>query len=324
MSADMLGQFSIALEKLGWDKDDKLSVEIGGVSVTGTATNPNANPMAIQAVTSRMLEGLPEPVKKNFVMPRNAVEAEAGIARAQKLIEYYGLKSKSQSKKFGDLMQIPGAKEGTLGQQNLLTEEWDIKVKPDSPAAVVNVGEKEAAKYSFNKLAEADAQAGIAQNTLNNIKYIDTALKDIETGRLTELKVSLGELGKSFGLPVPEDIGSLEAANSAMGDLVMGILGKFKGAISNAEREFAATIVPKLTQTKEGRKEISKYMTKMANRAIEYNSQMAKYMSENDSNLVPSGKESFIHQWNKYIEKNPLFDDGKGTELDGFKIIGRR
>ena len=44
MSADMLGQFSIALEKLGWDKDDKLSVEIGGVSVTGTATNPNANP----------------------------------------------------------------------------------------------------------------------------------------------------------------------------------------------------------------------------------------------------------------------------------------
>jgi hypothetical protein len=44
MSADMLGQFSIALEKLGWDANDELSVEIGGVAVTGTATHPDANP----------------------------------------------------------------------------------------------------------------------------------------------------------------------------------------------------------------------------------------------------------------------------------------
>jgi hypothetical protein len=43
-SAGMLGQFAIALETLGWDKDDDISVEIGGVAVTGTATSPNANP----------------------------------------------------------------------------------------------------------------------------------------------------------------------------------------------------------------------------------------------------------------------------------------
>ena len=40
----MLGQFAIALETLGWDSSDELSVEIGGVAVTGTATSPNANP----------------------------------------------------------------------------------------------------------------------------------------------------------------------------------------------------------------------------------------------------------------------------------------
>jgi hypothetical protein len=44
MSADMLGQFSIALEKLGWSNDDVISVEIGGVAVTGTATHSDANP----------------------------------------------------------------------------------------------------------------------------------------------------------------------------------------------------------------------------------------------------------------------------------------
>ena len=40
----MLGQFAIALQELGWDADDELSVEIGGVAVTGTATSPSANP----------------------------------------------------------------------------------------------------------------------------------------------------------------------------------------------------------------------------------------------------------------------------------------
>ena len=43
-TGDMLGQFAVALETLGWDKDDEISVEIGGVAVTGTATSPNANP----------------------------------------------------------------------------------------------------------------------------------------------------------------------------------------------------------------------------------------------------------------------------------------
>ena len=43
-TAGMLGQFAIALETLGWDRDDELSVEIGGVAVTGTATHPDANP----------------------------------------------------------------------------------------------------------------------------------------------------------------------------------------------------------------------------------------------------------------------------------------
>jgi hypothetical protein len=43
-SVAMLGEFAIALEKLGWDRNDELSVEIGGVTVTGTATHPDANP----------------------------------------------------------------------------------------------------------------------------------------------------------------------------------------------------------------------------------------------------------------------------------------
>jgi len=40
----MLGQLGIALQELNWKFDDDISVEIGGVAVTGTATHPDANP----------------------------------------------------------------------------------------------------------------------------------------------------------------------------------------------------------------------------------------------------------------------------------------
>jgi len=39
-----LGQLAIAVEKLGWESMDDIQVEIGGVCVTGTETNPDANP----------------------------------------------------------------------------------------------------------------------------------------------------------------------------------------------------------------------------------------------------------------------------------------
>lgn len=43
MSAGMLGQLALALQQLEWDQDDELSVEIGGVAVTGTTSHPDAN-----------------------------------------------------------------------------------------------------------------------------------------------------------------------------------------------------------------------------------------------------------------------------------------
>ena len=39
-----LGHLSIALQKLGWEGSDDIAVEVGGVAVTGTATNTNGNP----------------------------------------------------------------------------------------------------------------------------------------------------------------------------------------------------------------------------------------------------------------------------------------
>jgi hypothetical protein len=43
-SSAWLGQLSIALKELNWGANDDIRVEVGGVSVTGTATHPDANP----------------------------------------------------------------------------------------------------------------------------------------------------------------------------------------------------------------------------------------------------------------------------------------
>jgi len=43
-SADMLGQLAIALQKLGWDADDELRVDVGGVCFTGINQTEDANP----------------------------------------------------------------------------------------------------------------------------------------------------------------------------------------------------------------------------------------------------------------------------------------
>jgi len=44
VSAGMLGQLSLVLQELNWDRDDEIVVEIGGVAATGTATHSDANP----------------------------------------------------------------------------------------------------------------------------------------------------------------------------------------------------------------------------------------------------------------------------------------
>lgn len=44
METDVYAGLHIAIDQLGWSEEDDIVVEIGGVAVTGTATNPDANP----------------------------------------------------------------------------------------------------------------------------------------------------------------------------------------------------------------------------------------------------------------------------------------
>jgi len=41
---EIYSQVGSVIKQLGWSDEDDVVVEVGGVAVTGTATNPNANP----------------------------------------------------------------------------------------------------------------------------------------------------------------------------------------------------------------------------------------------------------------------------------------
>jgi len=189
------------------------------------------------------------------------------------------------------------------GQQHHLISTGD---RSKAGGTTVNLGDKAGVRFAYEQFTEAASDSKIAQNTISNLNYIDTALAGIETGSLTDMKVSLSRLGKSFNLPIPDDVANLESGQAAMGDLVMGILGKFKGAISDGERKFAASIVPKLTQTSEGRKQISEMMRTMSQRAIKRREMMGTYMRGTPS-MFPEKGSDFFSEWDAFTDNNPLF-----------------
>lgn len=184
----------------------------------------------------------------------------------------------------------------------------ESKIKGDGNISV-NFGDKESIKYSFNQLKDASLDAKVADNTLANLDKMEALIGNVNTGTLTNMKVSLSQLGTSLGIDVPKDIANLEAANAVAGDLVMGVLSKFKGAISDAERRFAADIMPKLSQTKEGRAQIVVYLRAIAKRAKTKKNMMTKFIQTHGKQLIPDEGETFDDQWTRHVADNPLFPE---------------
>lgn len=172
---------------------------------------------------------------------------------------------------------------------------------------LVHMGGKEKVKHALGEFTIANEESRYAQETLNNIAYIEQAMSGIKTGALTEWKLALGQLASSLNLPVDDDISSLEGARTAMGNLVMAGLNNFSGAISNQERTFLASIMPGLSQTPEGRTEISNLLKRLSQRSIDREQIMQKYVRGTAPDLAPAEGSTFYDEWKQYQIENPLF-----------------
>lgn len=79
-TGDMLGQLGIALEKLGWDRNDKLEVNIGGVCFSGIQQKEGANPKWAKPYGTTTYQNdafiVIKNVTRNPVVPSKAPENE--------------------------------------------------------------------------------------------------------------------------------------------------------------------------------------------------------------------------------------------------------
>jgi len=79
-TGDMLGQLAIALEKLGWDGNDKLEVNIGGVAFSGIEQIEGVNPKWAKPYGTTTYQNdafiVIKNVNRNPVVPSKAPENE--------------------------------------------------------------------------------------------------------------------------------------------------------------------------------------------------------------------------------------------------------
>jgi len=105
-------------------------------------------------------------------------------------------------------------------------------------------------------------------------------LDNIETGGLTEAKISFLKLANSIGVPLSEEtlkeIGDTEAFMSATGNFLFDSIQKTKGSISDSEMKIFRSINPGIVQTKEGNRIMLNYFIAKADR----DQNLADYVEE--------------------------------------------
>lgn len=184
--------------------------------------------------------------------------------------------------------------------------DWVPYVSGYKTPDTVITSEKEATKYSFDELKTANEEAKAGQQMKDAVTMFDNMMSDIETGALTKFKVNAAKYAASAGLPVPGDVSTIAAAQKLSSQMTLSAMQKLKGAISNYEWPKLEESVLQITDPKEARAMGSKLLKAAADRSVRYRSEMAKFMSKNNNNLMPPGKESFYEYWDNWLKDNPI------------------
>lgn len=119
--------------------------------------------------------------------------------------------------------------------------------------------EKEETKHYFKTLDTYEKFERAAKSNEQALAFIEEQVGNMQTGSFEDLETFFQQAGAYFGMEFSE-LAAKEGAEAAMGAVVMNVLEKFSGAISEGEREFARNISPKMTQSKEGRQLIINFL----------------------------------------------------------------
>jgi hypothetical protein len=150
----------------------------------------------------------------------------------------------------------------------------------------------------------------VAQNQINRLSQIEEMLRDLDTGVLTPLGMKASGLLASFGIDVDENLDAKQAAVAITRSLALQMRNPAGGAgmpgqLSNADRDYLDTMVPRLTQTPEGRTLLIQSMKQMAQRQID----TAK-LARDYKKRVGQFDEYFFDELQRFSDENPIFTSG--------------
>ena len=173
------------------------------------------------------------------------------------------------------------------------------------------------------------ADTALAQNdALDQLEFYITSVNPDDVGGLANWKLETTKFLQAIGLDtnLTEDLPYAEAISSIGGDLVVASLANFKGAISDAEREFLQRITPGLGMTQEGSLQLIYLRKKANNRMLDLESLAYAHLNDPKTEGSFSKRNSkgltFDQVKREYIKENPIFDETAKKEITKISGMG--
>ena len=153
---------------------------------------------------------------------------------------------------------------------------------------------KEGAKSLEGFKTELNANAFEARRSIPRINKLLDVLDQVGTGKFQQAKVAFGQLIPGVD-PADE-----EALNAALNDEVFNVLARFKGALSDGEREFAKETTVSMGKTTEGNRLILERMIDRFTDTIDEQQQFKTHLgrggSLDDFVFTPSEQRPVVDQ----------------------------
>src|SRR5436190_7683909 len=191
-------------------------------------------------------------------------------------------------------------------------------IQGPTTVSIDQAGEKEESKVTGRLAAERAGKmmesANTAGTTLYTLNRADALLNQIKTDALAPTRMSVGAMGRALGVSDevlarlnldPKSIGSAQAFNAIVGDLVIGKIGAGgspSNNFSNTDRTFLTDTVAKLGDDPESNRIKLGAAKMVAHRDLEKAQESAAFRRDNPNKSFVD----FEHSWNEKVSNNDL------------------
>lgn len=226
---------------------------------------------------------------------------------------------------------VPKVVESSMMMKKLENERLaDIAKLAKTTGTVTSPLQKAIAGKEANFYADTMEAARNADNAFGDLDLIEKMVKNpnLTVGQFGPLATRVATFAQGIGLKgTADEIQNLKAEailKNVSGNIVMDSFAKFKGAISDADREFIQSINPSSKMTAEQILGIVEIKRRAAERNKEYANLMQNWIATNPdlptlSSKDPKTGKNFYDVSNEYIKANPIINEKFEKKLEDVK-----